>query len=123
MIDEVFHYATRHNLISLPEQISQEVQGQAKCRVRVNHTTVIATEIRDNPGMSITNVVQEVAVQVSAYYEIPLSELVWIEHYPEEPSHEESFDRVQFSFERGRLTNPQWRRITREEAMSLLGDC
>lgn len=98
MIDEVFHYATRHNLISLPEQIFQEVQGLAKCRVRVNHSTVISTELQDNPGMSITNAVEKVAAQVSAYFEIPLSELVWIEHYPEEPPHKESFDLVEFSF-------------------------
>lgn len=32
--------------------------------------------------MSITNAAEEVAAQVSAYYEIPLSELAWIEHYP-----------------------------------------
>jgi hypothetical protein len=73
--------------------------------------------------MSITNAAEAVAAQVSAYYEIPLSELVWIEHYPEEQSHEEIFDRVYFGMECGRLRVERWQRISREEAISLLGDC
>ena len=76
MTDEVFHYATRHNLISFPEQIFQEVQGQAKCQVRIKGNTVVASELPDNPGMSITNAVAEVAMQVAHHYEIPLGELV-----------------------------------------------
>ncbi|NET55382.1 MAG: hypothetical protein F6K47_04095 [Symploca sp. SIO2E6] len=122
MIDETFHYHTRYNLVSALDLSTEAFQGEAKCRVRVNGNTVIASELPDNPGMSLTNAAEEVAMQVAGHYEIPLGELTWIEHYPEEPNHEESFDRVDFSFERGRLTKPRWKPITKEEAIGMLGD-
>ena len=123
MIDETFYYHTRHNLVNALDLTTEKFQGEAKCRIRVNGNTVIASELCDNPGMSITNAAEAVAMQVAGHYEIPLPELIWIEHYPKEPNHEESFDQVDFRFEQGRLTNPRWRQISREEAMNLLGDC
>lgn len=70
MIDEIFYYKVKAN--SFP----------AHCRVRINGNTVIATELPDNTGMSITNAAEEVAMLVCQFYEIPIAQLVWIEHYP-----------------------------------------
>lgn len=70
MIDEVFQYKVKAN--SFP----------AHCRVRINGNTVVATELPDNTGMSIINAAEEVAIQVCQFYEIPIAQLLWIEHYP-----------------------------------------
>ncbi|NER93999.1 MAG: hypothetical protein F6J86_09185 [Symploca sp. SIO1B1] len=131
MIDETFHYHTRHNLISALELSTEAFQGQAKCRVRVNSNAVIGTELKDNPGESITNAASELAMQVAAFYEIPLDKLIWIEHYSSSESYHddprekdwETFDQVSFARNNGRLITPRWKRITKEEAMSLLGEC
>ena len=45
--------------------------------------------------MSITNAAEEVAMQVYQFYEIPIAQLVWIEHYPKTADIDEEFDFVQ----------------------------
>lgn len=119
MIDEIFNYATPHSLRDLAGQ-SVRLQSSARCRVRINGNTVIATELPDNPGMSITNAAASVAMQVCQYFEIPIGKLIWIEHYPESIGHEETFDLVQFSISDGLLKVDRWQRISEEEATRLL---
>ena len=119
MIDAVFNYATGHQMSDLSGR-SVNLQSSARCRVRVNNNVVVATELLDNPGMSLTNAAASVAMQVCQYYEILLEQLIWIEHYPEETGHEETFDLVYFNFESGRLFAPRWKRITKEEVQQLL---
>lgn len=120
MINEIFNYATPHNLQNLLGR-SIKLQSQARCRVCINGNTVIATELPDNPGMSLTNAAASVAMQVCQYYEIPLKELVWIEHYPEEPDREETFDLVQFGDRKGLLIVKGWQRLSIKETERLLG--
>ncbi len=81
---------------------------------------MITTELPDNPGMSLTNAAASVAMQVCQFYEIPLDELVWIEHYPEEPNHEETFDLVHFSSNNSLLNVERWQQISKAEAENLL---
>lgn len=120
MIDEIFQYATPHNLSDLIGQ-SVKLQGNARCRIRVLGNTVIATELPDNPGMSITNAAASAAMQVAQYHEIPLSELLWIEHYPEDTQYPERFDLVHFTCDDGLLNLERWERISKNEAERLLG--
>lgn len=87
MIDEIFTYRAEVN------------RQTAFCRIRINGNTVVATELPDNTGMSITNAAEEVALLVCHNYSIPLSELVWIEHYPHRAGLDEGFDRVEFRLE------------------------
>jgi hypothetical protein len=42
---------------------------------------VIATEVKDNPGTSITNVCEHLAYWVCVEFSIDPSNLIWIEHY------------------------------------------
>ena len=119
MIDTTFNYATGQQLSDLSGR-SQTLQSSARCRVRVNGNVVIATELPDNPGMSVTNAAGPLAMQVCQFYEIEPKNLVWIEHYLEEPDEKERFDRVSFSFDSGRLVSPRWRRISKEEVAQLL---
>lgn len=121
MTNEIFNYAPIHNLRDLSGQ-SVKLQGSARCRVRISGNTVIATELPDNPGMSITNAAASVAMQVCQYYEIPLARLIWIEHYPGEPDHEETFDLVHFDFSDGLLSVERWQRLSINEAEQLFGE-
>ena len=121
MIDEIFNYAPTHNLRDLLGQ-SVKLRGNARCRIRVSGHTVIVTELPDNLGMSLTNAAQAAALQVCQYHEIPVEHLIWIEHYPEGPNHEETFDWVHFSFSDGLLQVERWQRLSLNEAEQLFGE-
>ena len=70
MIDEIFNYATAHQLVNSVTDVIGKLQGQARCRLRINGSVVVATELPDNPGQSITNAAPVLAIQVCKYYEI-----------------------------------------------------
>lgn len=46
---------------------------------------VIATELADNPGISVTNWAEHLATQVCQRLDLDARKLVWIEHYPTDP--------------------------------------
>ena len=112
-----------------------EFKGFWGCRSRcglevIRHRSfdlVIATEIADNPGTSVTNVSERLATGVCKDWGIPARSLVWVEHYPKrgrehEPyAPDESWDLVQFYLDpaQGRFANPVWFRLS-EEQMDLL---
>jgi len=50
-------------------------------RLRDGRTIVIATEVEDNPGTSVTNMAEGLASRVCAEFSIDPRSLVWIEHY------------------------------------------
>ena len=59
---------------------------EAFCRLEIlpiadGRTVVIATELEDNPGTSITNVAEHLASHVCDQFQIDPQRLVWIEHY------------------------------------------
>ncbi len=63
---------------------------RAFCRIEAitlpdSRVAVIATELPDNPGMSITNAVEYAATEACKYLEIDPRHLVWIEHYSADP--------------------------------------
>lgn len=63
-------------------------------------TVVIATELKDNPGTSITNVAEHLASHVCERFAIDPDRLVWIEVYGYPPPaglrYDRTFDRVTF---------------------------
>lgn len=75
-------------------------------------TAVIATELEDNPGTSITNVAENLASEVCDRFGIDPQQLIWIEHYGYagacEGTKERTFDRVTFS--RRDVDGVQWTR-------------
>jgi hypothetical protein len=58
--------------------------GEARIRIYAGSSegvpVVIATELPDNPGMSITNAAERIAGEVISFHRLP-APLVWIEHY------------------------------------------
>jgi hypothetical protein len=60
------------------------------CRIEAiclgdGRTAVIATELSDNPGTSITNAAEYVAGEACRHLDIDPRRLVWVEHYPADP--------------------------------------
>lgn len=113
MIDTIFAYTTSYNVYGL---LVSRIQKEAFCRLRVNGTVAIATELPDS-GKSITNAAEELAEQICQYYEIPPSRLTLIEHYPPDAFTREDFTLVKFLFSNSRLTNPRWQPISKTEAI------
>ena len=99
---------------------------------------VVATELPENGGTSITTMAEELAADVLAGY-LPertgeVRPFDWIEHYPPgRGGRGESFDLVTFAHYRPRqvlrggrwrmrLEDPSRRRLTREQAEALAGE-
>lgn len=59
---------------------------ESQCQIEVHHfpdfDLVICTELEDNHGTSITNMVEYLAHQVCQAENIHPDRLVWVEHYP-----------------------------------------
>jgi hypothetical protein len=77
----------------------------ASCKLEIlslvdGRTAVIATEVKNNPGTSITNCAEHLAYWVCIEFEIDPLRLIWIEHYgyPSEtgPHIPRTYDLVQF---------------------------
>ena len=92
-----------------------------------DRTVVIATEVDDNPGTSMTNMAAHLATEVTPTFGLPLDALVWIEHYPARrvigghPRLPASFDLVTFTWTPLGLRAPQWRRVSKEQVEALMG--
>ncbi len=100
--------------------------GAAWCDVTVYRGTdrsivIVCAECPDNPGISITNYAEELALQLWHRLDRPAI-FSWIEHYPAEsrPQHNESFDQVSFRFQEARFVDVQWRPISRAALTVLL---
>lgn len=106
---------------------SPAVRG-SKCRIRIfveedTQTVVIASQIPESAGTSITNMFEEVATEVwrassEHFSSIDLrssSEPIWVQHYPAGSLHlenEELLHLVTFDQDRsGMFTHPHWTQI------------
>ena len=64
----------------------------SRCGLRIEplrdgRVLVICTELPDNPGTSVTNFCEEIAMLVCRRYEIDPRRLAWVEHYPAGGTH------------------------------------
>ena len=89
------------------------------CNIKIFRSTkdrfvmVMATELPDNTGTSITHMAEPLATEVCRQYNISPHKLIWIEHYPRRRWGNESFDRVYFDFDwdGGRFVKADWHRL------------
>jgi hypothetical protein len=106
---------------------------EAHCRIRVYQLAsdiivVIATEMPDNPGASITNAAEILATEMRRWFVIPGGGLFWIEHYQDRamiadrPQQKESFDRVLFRWDGEQYDDPDWKPFSREHLETLIGE-
>ena len=71
-------------------------------------------EIAGNPGMSITNCVEDLCFQVCERFKIPANRLIWLQHYDYDETQE--WNMVTFTQipPEGPFANPRWTRVTSE---------
>jgi hypothetical protein len=96
-------------------------------RAKDGKTVVIATEVKDNPGTSITNVCEQLAYWVCVEFSIDPSQLIWIEHYgypaPGDSKRLRSYDLVTFTIlppgHDAVFAHPKWRPMRDEDWLAL----
>ena len=108
----------------------------SRCRIRIfapdegetKPYVVIASELEDNKGTSVTNMAEHLATLLWSYLERPEAGMTWIEHYEERafygnrPLEKEDWDIVTFKTDaHGRFREPSWRRIKKEAVEELIG--
>ena len=90
-------------------------------------SVVLATEMPDNPGTSITNAAERLAMEVMRTFGLLFDSLRWVEHYPERqgrhghPPLPASFDLVTFTPTTQGLRSPEWRRLSQAQIEHMLG--
>ena len=82
--------------------------SRAKCHLRLcPESLVIASELPDNPGTSVTNMAEHLATMVCVRFGIDPAALRWVERYPAfSPKKRPELDRVSFTLHRGRERLP-----------------
>ena len=90
-------------------------------------SVVLATEMPDNPGTSITNASERLAMEVTRSFGLTFDTLTWVEHYPERqgshggPRLPASFDQVSFTPTAQGLRSPEWQRLSKIQVEAMLG--
>jgi len=121
MHDEIFHFAGYFGCPS-------------KCRIRWTQrgekVIVIASQLPEDTGTSVTNRAEHLAEEVSKRYGLDPDRLVWLEHYPDrrspgqrlpDPIFDEHFSLVSFHREGSQFSRPQWTRIEKRMVETLIG--
>lgn len=103
------------------------------CRLEIHRLAdgrmaAVATELKDNPGTSITNAAEDLASQVCDHLGVKPEQLVWIEHYAYAGAgnaiKERTYDRVTFApgapdGPPTRFKDPQWRVMQEQDWLEL----
>ncbi len=116
----------RHNLSGETMEYLGYGIHESRCGVKIvrkeNQTTVILTELPNNPGTSITNCFEDIATKIykERFQHLEPTSIRWIENYPVEEGsifhHEETFDEVTLEWDGNQYRHPHWKRIKFEEA-------
>lgn len=96
----------------------------------IGGSVCIATELDDNPGTSVTNMVEGIVLKAIEQFRLEPGHLLWIEHYPA-PQHR--WDLVQFNYQIVRpittapgffysFDHPRWRPISEDVVTALCGE-
>jgi len=100
----------------------------SRCRIRIfrphpEQIVVIASDLGQDSGTSITNCADHLATLVVRDFALDPTLLLWIEHYPcnrqEDPQVE--FSRVHFSWSGRKATKARWSPMSQQEAEALCG--
>lgn len=96
------------------------------CRIELinltnGRTAVICEEIDENPGISVTNAVEDIAFQVCEQFDVDPQTLVWIEHYETSFLAEGEWDLVDFGVRppEAYFGQPEWKPLQERDWHSL----
>ena len=104
----------------------------AKCGLEFikeeGRVTVIMTELDDNPGTSVTNMVELLATKIYNEHlkdNYAIDQVQWIEHYPER-SHmpgknmiEETWDEVKMKWDGKKFEHPKWKHLKEHPSLGI----
>ena len=93
-------------------------KNQSVCDVNVFGNLAVITELRENPGISVTNASAKIANTICKLYEINPKELIVIETHEEYPY----LDLVEYKIINSFFCNPKWKRLTSEEVQELVNN-
>jgi len=107
-VDEIFHFSGKWEMPSL---------CGIQIRKKDNGTLVILTELYEqNPGSSVTGMIEAVATEVVKHYGIPPETAVFIVHNPERSSHHEFFAETfyyaRLKWDGEKYSYPEWEKTT-----------
>lgn len=88
---------------------------KSHCDIEIKGHVVIATQVPDNKGTSITNLAEVLATQIAQRYRINPQQLIWIEHYQQYGT----YDLVKFTWNGQQFTSPDWTKITKDIAQQI----
>ena len=115
--DNIYPYAGYH---------ACRCHGRLRIFTARGQAVVIATEMEDNPGTSVTNMAGPLAPQVSQAFGLSLETLVWIEHSPDrgfyagKPTFPEVFAQVTCTLTPQGLRQPRWQRLPKGQGEALI---
>jgi hypothetical protein len=98
----------------------------SSCDIQVHRRSngkhiLVATELPDNPGTSVTNCAEHLATAMRKEYRLKPEDVIWIEHYPEaKDRRKESFNLVRFAVVGDTFRTPVWTRITEQAVDELI---
>ena len=103
----------------------------SRCGIQVRETEdgkylVIATDLGDDTGTSVTNACETIAEVVCRDYEILPRNLIFIEHYPARGRkkssffREETFNIVQFKNNGLKFFSPEWKHLPKEKFIKII---
>ena len=100
----------------------------AFCGLERKGNLIIATELAENTGASVTNSCDYIATQYCTQNDIPFGDLIFVEHYDQRSyegrGNSEDFSLVTFRqgerFGKPHFTNPEWKPLRRDEYQDLL---
>jgi hypothetical protein len=92
-------------------------------RVNRNNTvTVILTELRDNPGITLVYLIEHVTTLIYNEYlrDIPVESIIWVKHKPRMPegdksAPEESYDQALLVWNGETFNSPRWVSLPRRD--------
>ena len=126
--------ATRYERIAIDRFRFRGFHGCDACcaleilKAKDGRNVVIVTELKDNPGTSVTNFCEHLAYRVCVEFSIDPSQLVWIEHYGypvpgNSNRHPRTYDLVTFTLLRAAhdpvFARPKWRLMRDEDWLAL----
>ncbi|MDL2227607.1 hypothetical protein LJC30_01800 [Odoribacter sp. OttesenSCG-928-L07] len=96
----------------------------SKCGLKIhkkdNKYIVLVSELyQDNPGTSVTQASCSLAKQICDAFQIPMNEIIYIEHNPGMNSklsfYNEEFYMVEFEILENEFVNPKWTQLSKEQ--------
>ncbi len=89
-------------------------------------TVAIATEIKENDGLSVTNAIQYIAATICKQYNLQPKDLIMIEHYGKDRVLGERYSLVRFKHTRHdregwHFEDPDWFHLEKTEIERLIG--